>query len=231
MTDVLNSPVFGILLAICTYEIGLIVYRKTKLSIFNPLLISISLIIMLLVLANIPLTQFNKGGDYISFFLEPATVILAVPLYKQLPLLKKNLIPILSGIFTGSLTSIIGVLIFSKLMHLNRAITYSLIPKSITTPVGIEITKEIGGIPSITIIAIIFTGILGSIIGPAICKLFKIHDKIAFGTAMGTASHAIGTSRALEIGEIEGAISGMSIGIAALITVLIVPIILKLINL
>lgn len=221
MSALINTPLFGILISIAAFEMGLFIYKKTKLPVFNPLLISIILIISLLLGFDIDFEIYNKGGQFISLFLGPATVILAVPLYKQLHLLKANLLPILAGIITGSITSVVSVIIFTKVFNLERAIQASLIPKSITTPVGIEVSKQLGGMPSITVAAIIITGIVGSIIGPYFCKVFKITDKIAFGIAMGTSAHAIGTSKAVEIGEVEGAMSGLSIGIAALVTVVI----------
>lgn len=228
MRELFDSALFYVFISVLAYEIGLLIYRKTKISIMNPFLISVFLIIVYLLKTNTSLESYNKGGSLISFFLGPATVILAVPLYRQLELLKANILPVLAGIAIGSITSVVSVLIMAKLFKLEDSIRLSLVPKSITTPIGIELSKQIGGIPSITVAAIIITGITGAVFGPLVCKLFKITDKIAVGTAFGTSSHAIGTSKALETGEIQGAMSGLSIGIAGIITVIVTPIILKL---
>lgn len=226
MIEILNTPLFGVIISIMAFEIGLYIYRKTKIAIFNPLLISIPLIVIFLLKFNISLEVYNKGGGLISFFLGPATVILAVPLYKQFKIFKANALPIIVGITIGSITAIVSVSFLSKLFGLSDNISRSLIPKSITTPIGIEVSQQIGGIPSITVTAIIITGILGAVIGPVIFKIFRIKDKVAVGVALGTAAHAIGTSKAIEIGETEGAMSGLAIGIAGLITVILVPLLI-----
>lgn len=228
MNNLISSPLFGIIISLITFEIGCFLYKNTKLSILNPLLISIILVILFLKQFNISISDYNKGGDIISFFLTPATVILAVPLYKKIELLKTHFIPILVGIFIGTLCGIFSILLLSKIFGLSRSITTSLIPKSVTTPIGMEISKQLGGIPSVTVAAIILTGIIGSVIGPFVCKFFRIKDKMAIGLAIGTASHAVGTTKALELGETEGAMSSLSIGIAGLITVFLAPIIIKL---
>ncbi|GAA0182245.1 LrgB family protein [Clostridium sediminicola] len=225
--DILNTPLFGVIISIITFEIGLLISKKTKSAIFNPLLISIILVILILLKFDISLKVYNKGGSLIAFFLTPATVILAVPLYKKFAIFKANALPIIIGITIGSISGILTVTILSKLLGLSDNILMSLMPKSITTPIGIEISKQIGGVPSLTATAIIITGIFGAIIGPNICKIFKIKDKVATGIAMGTAAHAIGTSKAIEMGETEGAMSGVAIGIAGLVTVVLVPIIVS----
>lgn len=227
MTEIVNTPLFGVIISIITFEIGILIHRKTKNIVFNPLLISITLIIFFLLRFDISLEVYNKGGSLISFFLTPATIILAVPLYKKFKIFKANALPILIGITAGSLSAILSVSILSKILGFSDNILRSLIPKSITTPIGIEITKQIGGIPSLTATAIIITGIFGAIIGPVICKIFKIEDEVATGVAMGTAAHAIGTSKAIDMGETQGAMSSVAIGIAGLITVILAPIIIK----
>lgn len=231
MTEIIYSPLFGILISLIAFEIGCLIYIKTKLAFCNPLLISIILIILFLLKFNISLDAYNNGGKFISFFLGPSTVILAVPLYKKINLLKENFIPIILGICSGSCISIISVIILGYLFKLDNPITLSMMPKSVTTPIGMEISKQLGGISGITVCAIVITGILGSVIGPTILKFFKINNKVAKGIAIGTASHAVGTSKAIELGETEGAMSGLSIGIAGLITVLISPVFVKIITL
>ncbi len=227
MLSILNTPLFGILISIIAFELGLFIYKKIRISILNPLLLSILFIIFILLKFNISLDVYNKGGNLISFFLGPATVILAVPLYKQFNLLKSNLLPILTGITVGCITAIASVLFFIKTFSLNNPIGFSIIPKSITTPVGVEISNQIGGIPGITVVCIMIAGITGVIIGPFLCNLFKIKDEIAVGIAMGTASHALGTTKAMELGETQGAMSGLAIGIAGLITAFLVPLCMK----
>lgn len=223
MEELFNTPYFGLIISFLTFELGIYLNKKFKLSAFNPLLVSMVLIIFLLSVFNIEVEYYNQGGDLLSFFLGPATVVLAVPLYKRLELLKSNFKAILIGITAGSTSGILTIIFLAKLFGLNGEIGLSMIPKSVTTPIGIEISQQIGGIPSITVAAIILTGILGAVIGPFICQLFRINDKVAIGIAMGTASHAIGTTRAIELGETEGAMSSLAIGLAGLITVFIVP--------
>ncbi|BCZ49254.1 membrane protein [Clostridium gelidum] len=224
MNDIITSPVFGVLISIIAYEIGALIKQKLKLSIFNPLLIAIIILIIFLFKFNIKYDDYNNGGQVISFFLAPATVALALPLYKKFSLFKENALPILAGILGGDVLGIISVIALSKLFNLSGELTKSLIPKSITTPIGMALAKQLGGLPSIAVVAIIITGILGSIIGPFLYKILKINDKVAMGIAMGCASHAVGTAKAMEIGEIEGAMSSLTIAISGIITVLIAPI-------
>ncbi|WP_195999739.1 LrgB family protein [Clostridium sp. 1001271B_151109_B4] len=222
--DFLTSNMFfGIFISLVAYEIGQIIYEKTKLPIFNPLLVAIVIVIALLKIFNIDFETYNQGGQFINMFLGPATVILAVPLYKQLSLLKKNFIPIIIGITVGCFVSVISIILLSKVFGLDNNIIISLLPKSVTTPIGIEISNSLGGVTGVTVLAIIITGITGAIIAPIVCKIFRITNPVAIGIGIGTASHAVGTSKALEIGETEGAMSSLSIGIAGLMTVVIAP--------
>lgn len=223
MKDVIASPVFGVLISIIAYLIGYSLKKRFKLSIFNPLLIAIIILVLVLLIFKIDYDDYNNGGEVISFFLAPSTVSLALPLYKKFELFKKNAIPILVGIICGSLTEIVSVVTLSRLFNLSEELTISLIPKSITTPIGMALSEELGGLPSITVMAIIITGILGSIIGPFLDKILKINDSVAMGIAMGNSSHAVGTARAMEIGEVEGAMSSLTIAIAGVVTVIIAP--------
>ncbi len=228
MLQLTTSPIFGVLISLVAYIIGQWLNKKTKISLLNPLFIAITLVIIFLIAFNIPLDNYNNGGKVISFFLGPATVILAVPLYNKIDHLKKNAIPIIIGILLGSVAGIITVLFLGRVLNLDEVIALSLVPKSVTTPIGIEISNQINGISSVTVTAIIITGILGAIFSPIILKLFKVKDKIAIGVAIGTSSHALGTTKAVELGETEGAMSSLSIGIAGIITVIIAPILIKL---
>lgn len=228
MTELVNTPLFGITISLVTFEIGCFLNRKTKIAILNPLLISQVLIVLFLLGFHVSVDTYNKGGQLITFFLTPATVVLAVPLYKKIKLLKANAVPIVAGITFGSVLGMISIILLGKALGLSSLLKYSMVPKSVTTPIGIDISTQLGGIPAVTVIAVIITGILGAVAGPAICKLFKIKDKIAIGVAMGTAAHALGTTKAVELGEIEGAMSSLSVGVAGLITVIFAPLIVKL---
>lgn len=228
MSVVSENILFGVVLSLAAFEIGLFINRKTKIAIFNPLLIAIALVIGFLTLFNIDFDTYNNGGKFINMFLGPSTVVLAVPLYKQIDLLKKNAKAILAGVFLGSLIGICSIIGISYLLGLDTTLIKSLIPKSVTTPIGISISNQIGGITAVAVLSIIITGVIGAIIGPAVCKLFKIEDSIAVGVSIGTASHAVGTTKALELGEIEGAMSSLSIGVAGIMTVILAPLILNL---
>lgn len=230
MSALLHTPAFGILLSAAAFEIGIIISRKTKNPLVNPLLVAIILVILVLMGFGIPKEQYDLGGSFILFFLGPATIVLAVPLYKQIALLKKDLIPILVGISVGSATSILSVILLSRLFQVDLSVAVSMLPKSVTTAIGMEISKEIGGIVSLSVAVIVLTGITGAVIGPGLLKLFRISDDVAQGIAIGTASHAVGTSKAMELGETQGAMSGLSIGIAGIATVILVPILMGLLG-
>ncbi|WP_407449776.1 LrgB family protein [Fibrobacter sp.] len=229
MNAIINSPLFGILLTLVTFEIGVTISKKFKYSFLNPLLIANILIVGFLLITGISLESYNVGGDYISVMLSPATVVLAVPLYRQISKLKQFWKPILAGIFAGSLTSLACVIVVSKLVGLSETLMLSLLPKSITIPMGSVVSAQIGGIPPVTIIAITITGITGAVAAPAVCRFCRIKHKVAQGIAIGTASHALGTTRAMEMGEVQGAMSSLSIGVAGLFTAIVTPIIISLI--
>ncbi len=228
--DILNEPLFGFVLTIFAFEIGLTLYKKTKFPLFNPVLIATLIIVGLLLTLKIPLNHYNNGANMLSIFLGPVTVALAVPLYRQLDLLKRHLVPVLIGCFVGVVTSVVSVVVLSKIFGLNKTLLLSMTPKSITTPIGLAISESLGGIPSITIVAIMVTGITGAIVAPTICKVFKIKEKVAIGIGIGVASHAVGTSKAIEMGEVEGSMSGLAIGLAGIITIFVIPIMLHLLG-
>ena len=214
------SPMFGIALSILTFWIGVKIQKKTKLVICNPLIISIVLCIGVLLIFKIPYESYNEGGSIINMFLGPATACLAVSIYTKLELLKKNWLPILVGCAAGSLTSMVSVFLLCKLMGLDESMTMSLIPKSVTTPIAVSISGAHGGIVPVTVVAVIFTGILGSMLAPTLIRIFRMKDSITAGLAIGACSHAVGTYKAIEIGETEGAMSGLAIGICGILTVL-----------
>lgn len=221
MQEVFNSPFFSITLCILTYEIGLWIHKKTHSPIANPLLIAIILVITVLKVFKIPIESFHHGGNIISIFLVPATAALALSIYSQYHILKKNLIPVIAGTFVGSLVSMTSIFLLCKGFRLDEKLTVSLLPKSVTTPIAMGISEELGGIVPVTVAAVVFTGILGAMIAPKLIKLFRLKNPIVIGLAIGTSSHAVGTSKAVEIGELEGAMSGIAIGVAGLATVII----------
>ncbi len=225
MKEVINNSVyFGVAISLLSYIAGIQIKKRLKFGLLNPLLISIILVIIFLLAFNIDYEIYNKGGKYISYFLTPATVCLAIPLYQQLSLLKKNFKAIMAGILTGVLTSLVSILVLSCIFSLSHEIYLSILPKSITTAIGIAVAEELGGIKTITVAVIAITGITGNVIGEGVCKLFKIKNPISVGLSLGTASHAIGTIKALELGEVQGAMSSLSIAISGLLTVLMAPI-------
>ena len=215
-----ESLIFGAVLSLAAYEIGLLMKKKFKLAILNPLLIGTICVIGFLLIFRIDYEEYNEGAKYISYLLTPATVCLAVPLYEQLSLLKKNFMAVAVGILSGVLASLVSVLALAKLFDLNHQQYVTLLPKSITTAIGMGVSEELGGLVTITVAVIVITGILGNVIAEFICKIFKIHEPIAKGLALGTASHAIGTAKAMEMGQIEGAMSSLAIAVAGLLTVI-----------
>ena len=218
---------FGIILTIIAFEIGVTIRNKWRNPLLNPILIATILIIGFLTITGISYDTYKVGGDYISFFLGPVTVLLAVPLYRHIQALKNAWFPILAGIVVGSTVSIVCVIVCAKIFGISKALMLSLIPKSITIPMGSVVSEQIGGIPSITIVSIVITGITGAVTAPLVCRFFRIKNPVAQGVAIGTSSHALGTTKAMEIGEVQGAMSSLSIGVAGVVTVFITPVLLK----
>lgn len=220
-----NSIFFGMILSLFTYWIGFICNKKTKLTIVNPLLISTILIILFLTVFNIDFETYNNGAKYISYFLTPATICLAVPLYRQFEVLKRNIPAVLAGIICGCLTHAGIILIIGWFYGVNGILTLSLLPKSITTAIAIGVSEEIGGISAVTVVGVTIAGLSGAILGPVFLKLFHIKNPIAQGLAIGTCSHALGTSKACELGEIQAAMSSLAIVVTGILTVVIAPMI------
>ena len=213
-----NSVYFGVVLSLAAYEIGRLMKRRFKLAVFNPLLVAILLTIGALFLLGVDYESYMGGAKYISYLLTPATVCLAVPLYEQTALLKKHAKALAAGIASGVLASVTSVLILSKLFALSHEQYVTLLPKSITTAIGMGVSPELGGAVTITVAVIILTGILGNVIAEGLFRFFRIQEPIAKGLALGTAAHAIGTAKALEIGEVEGAMSSLAITVCGLVT-------------
>ncbi len=216
-----DSVFFGVFISVVTYEIGALIKRKWKVAIFNPLLISIALIIVFLILFDVDYDTYDFGAQYLSYFLTPATVALAVPLYEQIEPLKNNWKAIIAGILSGALTSALCVLILSIVMGLDHKQYVTLLPKSITTAIGMGLSEELGGIVTITVAVIVVTGVIGNMFAEQICKLFHITDPVAKGIAIGSSAHAMGTAKAMEMGELEGAMSSLSIAVSGLLTVVV----------
>lgn len=214
-----QSVFFGVTVSIAAYEAGSLLKKKYHSALFNPLLLSVAATIVLLVLFRIDYDTYYEGAKYLSYLLTPATVCLAIPMYEQLELLKKNLKAVMVGIISGVLMSLDCILVMAIVFGLNHETYVTLLPKSITTAIGMGVSEELGGYVTITVATIVITGVLGNIIGEGLCKLFHIEEPIAKGVALGTASHAIGTARAMEMGEIEGAMASLSIAVAGLLTV------------
>jgi predicted murein hydrolase (TIGR00659 family) len=225
MNDIFaSSATIGVVISLLAYGIGAFLRKKTKKTFMNPLLISIVLVIVFLLVFDIKYENYNRSAQYISYLLTPATVSLAIPLYRQIELLKKNIWAILIGISSGVLTSLVSVLLLSLIFGLSHAEYVTLLPKSITAAIGMVVSEELGGYATITVAIIAVTGILGNMVAESVCKFIRIKSPIARGLAIGTSSHAAGTSKAMEMGQIEGAMSSLAIVIAGLLTVILAPI-------
>ncbi|GFI51327.1 MAG: LrgB family protein [Dorea sp.] len=215
-----DSAFFGAVLSLAAYEAGVLIKKRFRLALFNPLLIATIAVIAVLAILKVEYRHYNESAKYISYLLTPATVCLAVPLYQQIELLKKNLKAVIGGITAGVLASLLSIFLLARLFSLSHEQYVTLLPKSITTAIGMGISEELGGIQTITVAVIIITGIFGNVTAEFICRFFRIHNPVARGLAIGTASHAIGTAKAMEMGEIEGAMSSLAIAVAGLLTVL-----------
>ena len=209
----------GVTISLLAYLAGSFLKKKFKLGILNPLLISIVITILVLVVADVDYDTYDAGAKYLSWFLTPATVCLAVPLYEQIHLLKKNLKAVAAGIFSGTLAGLCSILLMAKLFGFDHQEYVTMLPKSITTAIGMGVSEELGGIVTITVAVIIITGVLGNMLAEVVYKIAKIEEPIARGLGLGTSAHAIGTAKAMELGPVEGAMSSLAIAVAGLLTV------------
>ena len=214
-----ESAYFGVVVSLLSYELGTLLKKKWKLGIFNPLLLSTLFTIAFLLIANIDYDEYNEGAQYLSYLLTPSTVCLAIPLYENLGILKKNWKAIFAGICSGVLTSLLCILAMALLFGLSHQEYVTFLPKSITTAIGMGVSEELGGYVSITVAVIIITGVIGNALADLVFKLFRIKNPIARGVALGTSAHAVGTAKAMELGDVEGALSSLSIAVAGLMTV------------
>ncbi|MDO5047800.1 MAG: LrgB family protein [Anaerococcus sp.] len=225
-----DNPYFGIVLSFAAYEVGKWINSKIKNPLANPLLIANLLIIGFLLLTNIPYESYKKGGDIISFFIGPATVAMVLDLYVNFDKLKENILAIFVGVFVGSISAMVFAIILSKVFGFTGSLMTSIIPQSITTAIAISLSEEYQGIAALTMMMVVFRGVIGAAMAPSIMKIFKIKDPIAQGIAIGTSSHAVGTSQARKMGKIQGAMSGLSIGLAGILTVLLMPLAMTLVS-
>ena len=216
-----ESMFAGVALSLLAYALGVVLKKKFKLGIFNPLLISIAVTILVIVFGKVDYEVYHEGAMYLSYLLTPATVCLAIPLYEQWELLKKNVKAVIAGLVTGTITSLTTVFVLALICRLSHEEYVTLLPKSITTAIGMGVSEELGGYVAITVAVIIITGVLGNMLGETICKVFRITEPISKGLAMGASSHAIGTAKAMEMGEIEGAMSSLAIAVSGILTVLL----------
>lgn len=216
-----DSYLFGIVLSLAAFSLGIWINRKTRLPLLNPLLIAVTIIILVLQIFRVDLEHYQKGAQFISVFLAPATAALAVSIYNQRKILGKYFVPVVLGCLAGSVASMVSAALLCKAFGLEDALVATMLPKSVTTPIAMAVSETLGGIVPVTVAAVILTGILGAMTAPLMIRIFHVRDPIAQGVAIGTCSHAIGTTKAMELGEVQGAMSSIAIGVAGLITVLI----------
>ncbi len=228
MNDALFSTTFfGVTISLSTYFFGVFLRKKFNYAIVNPLLISTILTIAFLLIFDVDYETYNKGAQYLSVFLTPVTICLAVPLYRQIQVLKKNVIAVIVSISLGVIAHAATIIVLGKIFGIDRVLTLSVLSKSVTTPIAVGISHELAGIEAVTIVGVMVAGIMGAVLGPIVCKLFRIKDAVAQGLGIGSASHAVGTSKALEMGEIQGAMSSLAIVVTGILTVIVVPIVAK----
>ncbi len=225
MEKILNTEIFILTLVVGIYLVSVWFYRRTKLAFLHPLLISIPVLAVLTRFLGISYESFEQGSRIISFLLGPTVVVLGYLLYEQLSLLRENVVSIVTSVFIGCVTGIFSVIYIARYLGADPVLIASIEPKSVTTPIAMSIAEKAGGVPSIAAIVVSLVGIFGGIVGPFILEKLGIKSKIAKGLALGSAAHALGTARAMELGAVEGAISGLAIGVMGIMTAILVPVI------
>jgi len=230
MSSFFSNEIFIVTFTFVAYFIAQKIQEKTGFILLNPILIAVFIIITFLSVFKIDFATYHEGSKLISFFLKPAIVALGVPLYQQLEKIKKQAVPIIISQLVGCIVGVVSVVLIAKLMGASKEIIYSLAPKSVTTPIAIEVSKSIGGIPALTAAVVIVVGIFGSIFGYGIMKLAKVKSSMAQGLAMGTAAHAVGTSKSMEISPAFGAMSSIGLIVNGIFTALLTPYILQIMN-
>lgn len=231
MHSLVHSEIFDLALVVGTYIAATILYKKTHLSVLHPLLTSIFVIIVILEFLDIEYASFQQGSHLIHFMLGPSVVALGYVLFEQMKYLKGNVVSILTSVFAGAIVGIISVIAIGKLMGADQSLIATLQPKSVTTPIAMGISEKNGGIPSLTAVIVVAVGIFGSIVGPAVMKVLGIESRIAKGLALGASSHGVGTAAAIQLGAVEGALSGLAIGLMGIMTAILVPVISYLLSL
>lgn len=221
-------PLFSLVLTIGAYQIGLLCQKKWKTPLCNPLLIGVVLVVSVVLVTGFSVETYQTEMKIFSWLITPATVALAVPLYRQMQKLRKNLPAILAGVAAGAVTALGSVFALCVLFSLDKQTTISLLPKSVTVAIGLVLSKQSGGIEALTSLVIAFTGILGSVVGPMLCKLLRLKNPIAQGVAFGTSAHVIGTAKANELGSIQGAVSSLSLAVAGILTAILFPLVVSL---
>ncbi len=229
MIECLETSLTGsLLISLCAYGFGDWLKRKTGKSWCNPLLIACICVVLFLVMTGLSYANYKAGTKLLTDLLTPATVCLAIPLYKQVEVLKKNALAIAAGVVSGVLITFLCVTAVALLFHLSKTQYVTMMPKSVTTAIGMALSSELGGIESVTVAAILITGIWGNVTAPLICKLFRITHPVAKGIGIGASCHVIGTARAMEMGPVEGAMSSLSTVVSGLLTALLLPLIANL---
>lgn len=218
MKDLTAQPYFGVMLTVVAYWLGMKVQKKTRLAICNGMLLAVLLVIAVLLVFHIPYESYWQGGELINLFLGPATACMAVTVYSQRKLLARHWLPVLVGCVVGVVTAMGSILVLCRLLGLDRAMTMSLMPKSVTMPIATVVAQGHGGTVAVTVAAVVVTGMLGNLCAPLLVKLFRVKDPMAVGLGIGACSHAMGTAKALELGETEGAMSGLAIGLCGILT-------------
>lgn len=223
----LTSEYFCIMLTIGAFFLGAACQKKWKLAIFNPILIGAGLVMLCITVLKIPVETYQQGCRSMTYLMTPATICLAISFAEQLKSLKKHLPAVCIGVLAGTVSSLGCVALMAKVFGLSRVLTDSLLPKSVTTAIGVALSQQAGGIGAVTTAAIIITGILGNIMGPALSRLLKLRSEVAQGVAYGTASHVIGTSRAVTVSPVVGAVSSLSLTLAGLLTSVIYSVLIS----
>lgn len=223
MADLLSIGILPVALTLIAFLAGQRLQQKLKSPLLNPILVAVVIVLVFLALTGLPVSDYKAGMGSLSWLLTPATICLAVPMYEQFQVLKKNLPMILAGVAAGAVSCLIVVALFGILVGFDSVLTISLLPKSITTAIGVALSEMMDGMTGVTTAAIVFTGIFASIMGPAFCRLFRLTDPVAMGVAFGTAGHVIGTSKANELSPLTGAVSSLSLVVAGLLTAVVLP--------
>lgn len=230
MMEFLQNKYFLIALTFGFYLGAQLLQRRTGIRLLNPILLSIAAMICFLMMCGIDYGTYRAGGDYIDFWLKPAVVALGVPLYKQLSTIRRQLLPLLLSELAGCVAGVVSVVLLAELFGASREVVISLAPKAVTTPIAMEISQAVGGIPPLTAAVVVATGIFGSMAGFRIVKMSHIHSPIAGGLSIGTASHAVGTAAAMEVSERYGAFSSIGLTLNGVLTALLAPLILDLLG-